>query len=162
MNWDELARHISAAVGAADGGSEESAGSPAVQPLRLVPAVRERAPVNSSPIRWWFRSPLSWAAAASVLVAVGIGARLLPHTPRPVEPTTPVAVMDVPSLQPEQSAGTAVAEVQIGPPKQLAQGGIADMGDEAEDGVVSSPPRAFVASGQTTPGDAEVLPAMPF
>jgi len=117
----------------------------------------------------WLRSPTRMALAASVLIGVALVTRLMHGSGPAVQPTHPFAasnpvVEEIAALQPEEAAGPSQIDISIGPPA-LAPSGNDDafaegMGDD--DGVVSRPPRAFVASGRATPSQAAVLPAMPF
>lgn len=124
IQWDRLAAHLSEAVANADAAASRSA--------------------RSYRIADWIRSPMRLAAAASVLLAVGIGAWIVRSPkPTPVAPAPRVATLSVQGPVPEVAAGPSVADVTIGPPPAVAEG------DDGTDGyasdLVSRPSRAIVA-----------------
>jgi anti-sigma factor RsiW len=150
VDWERFAGRISAAIDRQPVQSRKSQG-------------------GAYAILKWLRSPTRMALAASVLIGVALVARLMHGNGPAVQPTHPFAVSnpvveEIATLQPEEAAGPSQSDISIGPPAVAQSGNDNDvaegMGDD--DGVVSRPPRAFVASGRATPSQAAVLPAMPF
>ncbi len=92
IRWDALADHISAKV--------------SNLPL---PAQSYKMPA------WWQRSGLI-ALAASVLIVLGVGIRLMRSPALPQAKTVAIARADVDGPQPEAPHGAVVADVEIGPP----------------------------------------------
>ncbi|MDB5331349.1 MAG: hypothetical protein JWP03_2500 [Phycisphaerales bacterium] len=137
VRWELLASSISAAV--ADLADERAATS-----YRFPAFVRRFAPL---------------ALAASVLIAAGLAVRvyvarpgqIAKTEPTVVQPTQPLAVLNVEGPQFEKAQGPADVQIAIGPGKSVSDdSALAQYSDD----VVSRPSRISVASGATPAQDA--------
>ena len=137
VDWSGFADRISRSLTDAE---------PSERSYRLIPA--------------W--SPARFALAASVLIASALGLSMLVAHQHSTAPT-PAVVAQVPTTILEISgpkvetplSGTAVAEVSIGPSKQVAEGSsVSRYSDE----LVSRPSRLVLASGVGSSHDLSPLP----
>jgi anti-sigma factor RsiW len=138
VRWEGLAEHLSAAVNRQGVAAEE----------------RQR-----SRFRLFAPRPMpAWLAlAASVIIALGVGLRLVRTTPKPhggqdgqiAEVTTPKPVPTGEVIGPtiEVAEGAPVVEIEIGGPAPGSAGAVASNADYGGDDVVSRPTRSVVASG---------------
>ena len=136
VRWDRLADHLSAAVDREDAAADERQRSR----LRLF------AP----------RALPGWIAiAASVIIALGVGLRLVRTTPKPrvggdngfaVAPK-PAPSGEVIGPTVEVAEGAAVVEIEIGGPAPGSAAAVAADTDYGGNDVVSRPTRSVVASG---------------
>lgn len=138
VRWAALADHLSGAVDREVAAADE--------------AKRERFRIGA-----WVRRPAWLAAAASVLLAVGIAVRVAQPPvadtgtggPTLLPPPPVVTVVNIGNVEAPQ--GEAVAEIQIGP---MAEGGNTAIVDSGFiDDLVTRPSRTIVASGVPAPPD---------
>ncbi len=168
VKWAALADHLSAAVAAeAEAADRADTVDEDAPPLRLPGRGRS----GSLWIGSWVGSPMRLAAAASVVLAVGIGGMAWLGR-RPTSPAGGVpsivspgpalaSSITVEPLAPEPAAaGGTVAEVQVGPPSQPAVADAAPNGPSnyADADVVSRPSRTFVAGGMIAPREGTGFP----
>jgi len=136
VNWDRLAKHLSAVVAEAD-----------------VPAIAGRiTPATAS--TWSWRSRL--AIAASVMIVLGGGWLVFKTQPAVHPQPTPEAPIAIAVSGPQAEAGNgpAVEEITVGPSKALAAR--ADSWRYAE-GVVTRPSTAVIAGDIQPTSDGETF-----
>jgi anti-sigma factor RsiW len=136
VRWDRLADHLSAAVDREDAAADERQRSR----LRLF------AP----------RALPGWIAiAASVVIALGVGLRLVRTTPKPrvggdngfAVASKPAPSGEVIGPTVEVAEGAPVVEIEIGGPAPGSAAAVAADSDYGGNDVVSRPTRSVVASG---------------
>jgi len=132
VRWERLASHLSNAVADEVARANEKVSTR----LRLFPVLR---------------SPMRLAAAASVLLALGFGIRLMrpSATPPKVKGPENTATLIVAGPSSEGAAGAATLDVTIGPPPVLA-GAPAEASGFTDD-LASRPSSTIIAGGQEPP-----------
>ena len=160
VRWDRLAEHLSAAV-AEEAGEAEAARD-------------EKADTRSYKLFAWARKPAWLAAAASVVIAVGVAMRLAltpggsprarvaevdPKTPTtPTPPAVALAKVVITVGPQAEAAPKAEMSVAIGPPPAGVAGDAAAVGDD----IVTRPSRVLIASSGGTPDEGEEDLSQPF
>jgi len=143
VRWEALTAHLSNAVAAH--------GEPEPQVATKVYAMP------------WVRSVARWSIAAAVLLATGVGIHAYRAQRLTVAKLTPDRVhveqfARIEGPQAEASTGQAVADVEIGPPPALADGGRREWQDwGSAEAVVTGAPRVIIASGPGTAQDKDSL-----
>jgi anti-sigma factor RsiW len=171
--WDHFRSQIAATVDAADQGvgrDERSAlDGDTDEPIRLPRSAQPAAQFAAQRgLRWSVLAGMGLAIAASLLIGVGLGMRMirqgttigpaiaqLPQPPaqQPTGPqaSTPVlAMVQVSGPAAETAAGSAVANISVGPPPSLADGGSPRTFAE---GIIYRPPGVIIGSGNDSAQD---------
>lgn len=171
FNSDQLNAQIAATIDTADqpvSPAERSAlDGDADEPIRFpLPAQPGTQFAASRNLRWSIIAGMGLAMAASLLIGIGLGMRMVrqaatanpaiaqlpqPAAPQPAElALAPSANIQVSGPAAESAAGSAVARVTIGPPATLADG--ASPRTYAE-GIIYRPPGVIIGSGNDSAQD---------